>query len=226
VRLHVGTLLLSFAIASVLWIMAHGTSSIERGVDIPVVFSEIPDDLVITDQTADVVNIRVLGSRAALRDIGPSEQEYRIDVSGAKRGLLIHEVEAGLIEVPGGVRITSRSPAVIEVQFERRGRKAVRVRADLEGEPAEGFEITAVEVDPPRVWLTGARSDVLRLSEVVTETIDVSGFAASVEREVKLSLGRDHVWMEENEPVTVRLQLEAIAGEAAEAENSKARRGQ
>jgi hypothetical protein len=32
--------------------------------------------------------------------------------------------------------------------------------------------------------------------------------------------------MEENEPVTVRLQLEAIAGEAAEAENPEARRGQ
>jgi YbbR domain-containing protein len=226
VRLHVGTLLLSFAIASVLWIMAHGTSSIERGVDIPVVFSGIPDDLVITDQTADVVNIRVLGSRAALRNVGPSEQEYRVDVSGAKPGLLVHEVETALIEVPGGAQITSRSPAVIEVQFERRGRKAVRVRADLEGEPAEGFEITAVEVDPPHVWLTGARSDVLRLSEVVTETIDVSGFAAPVEREVILSLGSDHVWMEENEPVTVRLQLEAIAGEAAEAENPKARRGQ
>ena len=154
-RLHFGTLLLSFAIASVLWIMAHGTSPIERGVDIPVVFSGIPDNLVITDQTADVVNIRVLGSRAALRDIGPSELEYRIDVSGAKPGLLVHEVEAALIEVPRGARITSRSPAVIEVQFERKGRKAVRVRADLEGQVAEGFEIKAVEVDPPRVWLTG-----------------------------------------------------------------------
>jgi len=219
VRLHVGTLLLSFAIACVLWVMAHGTSSIERGVDIPVVFSGIPDDLVITDQTADVVNIRVRGTRAALRNVGSDEQEYPVHVSGAKPGLLVHEVEAALIEVPGGVTITSRSPAVIEVQFERRGRKAVRVRADLEGEPAEGFEVAAVEVDPPRVWLTGARSDVLRLSEVVTETIDVSGFAAPVEREVKLSLGSDHVWMEENEPVTVRLQLQAIAGEAAEGEN-------
>jgi YbbR domain-containing protein len=226
VRLHVGTLLLSFAIASVLWVMAHGTSSIEKGVDVPVVFSGIPDDLVITDQTADVVNIRVRGSRAALRNVGSDEQEYPVDVSGAKPGLLVHEVEAALIDVPGGVDVTSRSPAIIEVEFERRGRKAVRVRADLEGEPAEGFEIAAVEVDPPRVWLTGARSDVLRLSEVVTETIDVSGLAAPVEREVKLSLGSDHVWREENEPVTVRLQLEAIAGDAATAEDAEARRGQ
>ena len=225
-RLRVGTLLLSLAIASVLWVMAHGTSSIEKGVDVPVVFSGIPDNLVITDQTADVVNIRVRGSRAALRNVGSDEQEYPVDVSGAKPGLLVHEVEAALIDVPGGVQITSRSPAIIEVQFERRGRKAVRVRADLEGDPAEGFEITAVEVDPPRVWLTGARSDVLRLSEVVTETIDVSGFAAPVEREVKLSLGSDHVWMEENEPVTIRLQLEAVAGDAAGAENAEARREQ
>jgi YbbR domain-containing protein len=226
VRLQVGTLLLSFAIASVLWIMARGSSSIEKGVDIPVVFSGIPDNLVITDQTADDVNIRVRGSRAALRHVGSDELEYRVDVSGAKPGLLVHEVEAASIDVPGGVDVTSRSPAVIEVQFERRGRKGVRVRADLEGEPAEGFEITAVEVDPPRVWLTGARSDVLRLSEVATETIDVSGFTAPVERQVKLSLGSDHVWMEKNEPVTVRLQLEAVAGDAAEAENAEARREQ
>jgi YbbR domain-containing protein len=226
VRLRVGTLLLSFAIASVLWIMAHGTSSIERGVDIPVVFSGIPESLVITDQTADVVNIRVLGSRAALRNIGPSEQEYRIDVSGAKPGLLVHEVEAALIEVPGGAQITSRSPAVIEVQFERRGRKAVRVRADLEGQPAQGFEIAAVEVDPPRVWLTGARSEVLRLSEVVTETIDVSGLATPLEREVRLSLGSGHVWREEKGPVSVRLQLEEIAADEAEAAKPKARRRQ
>lgn len=224
-RLHVGTLLLSFAIASVLWVMAHGTSSIERGVDIPVVFSGIPDELVITDQTADVVNIRVLGSRAALRDVGPAEQEYRIEVSGANPGLLVHEVEASLIEVPSGVRITSRSPAVIEVQFERRGRKAVRVRADLEGEPAEGFEITSVEVEPPRVWLTGARRDVLRLSEVVTETVDVNGLAAPVEREVRLSLGSDHVWMEEQEPVKVRIQLEAVGASATEVEDPAARGG-
>jgi hypothetical protein len=75
VRLHVGTLLLSFAIASVLWIMAHGTSSIERGVDIPVVFSEVPDDLVITDQTADVVNIRVLASGPVSRSTGSTCRE-------------------------------------------------------------------------------------------------------------------------------------------------------
>jgi YbbR domain-containing protein len=223
VRIRFGTLLLSFLIAAVLWGMAHGTSSIDRGVDIPVVFDGIPEDLVITEKTADAINIRVLGSRSALRNVSPTKMDYRIDVSGSKRGRAVFEVDVSRIELPRGATVVSRSPASIEVEFERRGRKAVRVRPDLEGQPAEGYRITAVEIDPPRVWLTGARRDVLRLTEVVTETIDVAGLAAPVERQVRLSLGSDHVWREEQGTVTVRIQvdpepapdLEDLAGERA-----------
>ena len=86
----------------------------------------------------------------------------------------------------------------------------VRIRVDREGEPAEGFVLTSVEIDPPRVWLTGARSRVIRLSEVETETIDVNGLEAPLDREVKLSLGSDHVWMEEDEPVRVRIGIEPV----------------
>jgi YbbR domain-containing protein len=84
----------------------------------------------------------------------------------------------------------------------------VKIRADVEGEPAEGFLLAEVTVDPPRVWLVGARSSVLRLSEVVTETVDVSGLAESVERDARLSLGSAHVWMETPAPVKVRIRVE------------------
>jgi YbbR domain-containing protein len=73
-----------------------------------------------------------------------------------------------------------------------------------------------VSVEPPRVWLAGARSDVLRLSEVVTETVEVDGLEETEEREVRLSLGGGHVWMEEAKPVTVRIEIEAIPVEEPE----------
>jgi YbbR domain-containing protein len=79
----------------------------------------------------------------------------------------------------------------------------VGVRVDLAGEPAAGFVLENVEVVPNRVWLTGARSQVLRLSEVVTEPVDVSGMKESVEREVTLFLPAGNVSMENNEPVKV-----------------------
>jgi hypothetical protein len=151
VPLRIGTLLLAWLIAMVLWGMAHGTSDIERGVDIPIVFDGVSEDLVLVDQSARAVNIRVLGTRAALRDVGPGKMEYRVDVSGAQRGEAVYEIDPGRIEeqLPTGARIVSRSPASLEVKFARRGRKSIRVRADIVGEPAEGYNVAWVEVDPP-----------------------------------------------------------------------------
>ncbi len=211
-NLHFGYLLLAVVIAGVLWGMAHGTSSIERGFDVPVAFHGVPEQLVITGQSADVVNIRVLGSRAALRDVNASKMEYPVAVEGARPGPAVYEVDVSRLDeqLPRGIRIVSRSPSRIELMFERRGRKSVRIRADLEGEPAEGYELKDVAIEPPRVWLVGARGDVLRLSEVVTDTIDVSGLEESTDREVTLSLGGGHVWMEEPRPVKVKIAIEAL----------------
>jgi YbbR domain-containing protein len=202
--------LLALVISTVLWGMAHGSSSVERGYDVPIAFDELADDLVITAQSVDEINVRVLGSRASLRNLSPTKLEYAINVSGVKPGVAEYEVDVSRLVMPRGARIVSRSPARVNVKFERRGRKSVRIRPDLEGQPAEGFVMGAVEVDPSRVWLVGARSEVLRLSEVVTETIDVSGVEAPVEREVRLSLGNGHVWLEENQPVTVRIPIDAV----------------
>lgn len=220
-RVHFGTLLLSATIAMVLWGMAHGTSDVERSVDIPVVFQGVPEDVVITERSADAVNIRVLGSRAALRKVSPTKLEYRIDVSDAKPGPAVYEVDASRVEqdLPNGARIVSRSPSSIEISLERRGRKSLRIRPDLEGEPAAGFTVESVEVEPTHVWVTGARSDVRRLSEVVTETIQLTGVTGPIERSVRLSLGSDHVWREEEGDVTVRVQVVALpdAGQGAAA---------
>jgi YbbR domain-containing protein len=202
--------LLAVAISAVLWGMSHGTSKIERGFDIPVAFEGIPDDLVITEKSTQVINIRVLGPRAALREISPSNTEYVVNLEGAKPGKAVYLVEETTLEMPDNARILSRSPATIELEFERWGRKSVRVVADLVGEPAENFVFSEVEIDPPRVWLAGARSEVLRLSEVLTETVDVSGANEPIEREVRLSLGAGHIWVDEDKPVILRIHVDPI----------------
>jgi len=210
--------LLALAISAVLWGMTHGTSKIEKGFDIPVAFEGIPEDLVITEKSTQVINIRVLGPRAALREISPNNTEYVVNLEGAKPGKAVYLVEETTLELPDNARILSRSPATIELEFERWGRKSVRVVADLEGEPAKGFVFSEVEIDPPRVWLAGARSEVLRLSEVLTETVEVADANESIEREVTLSLGAGHVWLDEDKPVMLRIHVDPIQEPAAEEE--------
>ena len=201
---------LAIAISMSLWGIAHSGSTVEREYDLPVVFDGLPDNLVITDQSAREINVRVRGSRAAFRGVKASEMEYVERVAGGKPGRARYDVDTDRLEMPRGVRVVGLSPAQIEVRFERRGRKNVKVRADLAGAPAEGFELGPVELEPSRVWLTGARSRVLRLTEVVTEPIELEGLDEPTEREVKLSLGSDHVWMEEDKPITVRIAIEPV----------------
>jgi len=204
---NLGLKFFALAIAVFLWWVAHGSTSVERGYDLPIVLRGMPEDLVITDQSGDVVNVRVLGSRAALRNLRPDRLEYVVDVSGAKPGASDFEIDTSHLDLPRGARIVSRSPAQVVLTFERRGSKSVPVRADLDGSPPPGFAIERVEVEPPRVRVSGARSEVLRLGEVATETIDVSGLTESVDRDVRISAGGGHLWVENPDSVKVRIRV-------------------
>ena len=160
------------------------------------------------------------GPRAAHRDISPSQMEYPLSLEGSKPGPALFEVDETLLELPSGARILSRSPNRIDVAFEVRSRKSVRISADVSGIPASGFVMSGIEILPPRVWLSGARSDVLRLREVVTETVDVEGAIETLEREVRLSLGGGHVWVDQDEPITVQVKIDPIAADPVVAEEN------
>ena len=205
---NLGYKLIAVGVAFLLWGVAHSSSSVERGFDVPMVLRGIPDDLVIVDQSSDEVNVRIQGTRAALRNVASVDLEYPVEVSGAKPGVLTVEVDPTPLELPRGARIVSRSPSRVDLTLARRGGKAVRVRADVAGEPAPGLVVGEVSVEPPRVRITGAQPEVLRLSEVLTETIDVTGATADVEKDVPIALTGSHVWLEEQQPVRVRVRIE------------------
>jgi YbbR domain-containing protein len=206
---NLGYKVLAIVIALFLWLVARGSSSVERGFDIPVVLQGVPEELVVVDQGADVVNVRLLGPRSALRNFNPERLEYPLEISEAKPGQADFEVDLSRFDLPRGARVVSRSPSRIELSLERRIGKTVKVKPDLDGQPAEGFRVTKVSVEPPRVRITGARSEVLRLSEVATETIDVAGASGPVEREVRVSAGPGHVWAESPRTVKVNVSVEA-----------------
>ncbi len=211
-----GYLFVAVLIAMLLWGVAQGSSDSQEPFDVPVVFENVPDELVITDQNSDVINIRVQGSRAALRNVREERLAYVVDAGGARRGSADFDVPQEPIVPPRGARVVSRSPSRLEVKFERRGTKVMNVRAEVSGEPAPGFRVAAVVVEPLRVRVTGARREVLRLSEAVTEIVDLSGLTETTERQVRLNLAGKNVWVEDPTDVTVRVEIEAEESEEAE----------
>lgn len=205
---NLGFKLLALAVALMLWGVSHSTSTRERGFDLPLELTGVPEDLVVTDQSSDAVNIRVRGSSASLRRLLDGDLVYRVDLSGAKLGVTDHAVEAEDLNLPRGTQIVSRSPAGIEFTLSRRGRRAIPLKVDLSGTPAKGFKVAGVELDPARVWVSGPRSEVLRLSEVLTETIEVDGVRAPIEKTVRPSLVGRYLWLEGEPEVKVRVRIE------------------
>jgi len=209
-----GALILAFLIASFLWAVSQGQANIERILTLPIELRNIPESLVVTEQNAESLSIHVRGSAAALRNIDEDGLLYLVDLESSKRGPTTKVVTNPPVPLPRGVNATQFAPSVVVVQLDARARKSVSVRPDIEGEPAEGFRLKDLRVMPSRVWLAGARSQVLGLEEVVTQPIVLTDLSQSEEREVRLYLGGGSVWKETEEPVRVMIEIEPLAPEA------------
>ncbi len=210
-------LVLALAISVFIWGVAQGTSSIQQSFDVDVELVGVEESLVVTEQSADSINVRLRGSRAALRNLSVEQLKYRVDARGGKPGVAVYEVDVESIPHPTGTSFVGYAPSQLEVRFEKRGHKTVPVRAETEGSPAPGFHLAGVVLVPDKIKLEGARRQVLRMKEVVTEKIDIAGLTEDAEREVRLVLGGGPVWPEDDAPIRVLIRIEPDPGNEAAA---------
>ena len=195
--------------AVLLWGFTQSTATQERGFDIPVVPTRLPDDLILTARSSDAVDIRVRGSRGALRRV-PADLDYEVDLADAKPGTISREVDLTALDVGRGAQIVSRSPTQLEFTLERKISRRVNVKPAIAGTPAEGFVLGEAQVTPRRLLVTGAESELLRLGELLTETIDVTGASEPIERPVKIVALGPHAWLEPAQEVRVRVDIQPV----------------
>ena len=108
-----------------------------------------------------------------------------VNLSGAVGGVrqsysLVARDDRGFIV--DGVSLEPSSAAV-EIKVEQKQfERLVAVSPSLRGSPAAGYNVTAVEVDPPSVTLLGPL-DILNVTSVVlTDDIDISGASSDIFR--------------------------------------------
>lgn len=209
--------LLALGIAVLLWGVSNSESPGERVLNVPVVVQGVAEELVVVDRSAETLNVRVRGSRAALRSLAPAALDYPVDLRGIGEGRVAREVDLARLDLPRGAEPLSHSPTRLEFTLEPRGTKTVRVAPDVAGEPAEGFRVEGVEVEPPRVKITGARHEVLRVGEVATETLDVTGRRRDLERRgVRVLAGGGTVRIAEPVDLLVRVRIAPVEAPAEE----------
>ena len=179
----------SLLLALTLWFFVMGEKKAEFSfADVPVEFINKPADLVVTHQTARSVNVRISGSRTMLTTLSSNNLKAIMDLEGVKPGTMVFNDLIDTIKLPNGTKITSITPAQVELTVEPLIYKRVPVVVDLTGDPAPGYAVQGVAVDPPSVEVSLGASEAAQLVKLMTKPLDISAETGTVTRDVLLAL--------------------------------------
>src|SRR5262249_35513264 len=168
-----GMKLLALGIAAVLWIVVSGEEESVRTYTVPLDFTALSRDRILSGDTPNTVRVRVRGSDAVLRSLAADDLHILIDASRLRAGeRAVEALAAGNVQgVPSGAAVESIAPEAISLLVERRIARTIHVQPRLEGSPTKGFAVAGVELDPDRVVLEGPESELAPLSMTATEPI-------------------------------------------------------
>jgi YbbR domain-containing protein len=208
---NLGTKLLALSIACIAWYMLSGERReriSERSYRIPLSIVNVPRGTMIVSPLPDAVDVRLRGPFTPLRQLEPGKLETVVDLAGATPGEKRYGLEAGDVNVPPSIEVIAISPPVLRIVLDAVAEKSLPIVADLTGEPAAGYRIEDVLVDPRRARVVGPEQAVSRMSSARTEAVSVAGRSASFTATTTLASQAPGVRVREGQIVTVRIRVQ------------------
>jgi hypothetical protein len=201
---NVGLAVLSFVIALGLWIAGH--RDIERAIEVPVEFRNIPSDLMVLDNRVDYVVLRLSGPRTLVSTLDADDLKLPLDLHGSKSGSLSFPLGPSSFNIPRGVTVARITPPIIHLRLDPVITRELPVSIRLSGKPLTGYKIEETAVQPESVSVRGPADEIRRMGLVETLPIDVEGSRSSIKRTVRLSTdGKPLSFMPEQVTVAITI---------------------
>ena len=201
--------MLAVGIAVLLWASVTGEPIIERGVEVPLEFENVPSALEIAGQPPDTVRVRLRGSAGIVGNLKPGDVAAVLNLSDERPGRRLFDLFAGRIQAPSGVEVTSVVPATLTLTLEPAGlARTVPVVPDITGVPAEGFAVGRISAQPPTVEIVGPETTLLELDEALTEPVSVADATSRVESVVTVGVADPTLRLET--PLSARVTVEIV----------------
>ena len=187
-------------------------TSLQQGVEVlefqpttvPVALDRLAESQVPVEvQTGDLPEgLAISAPRTSHEEVtasGPQSQLNRVDRAVARvqifaSGIDVRQPQVPLVPVDidgREVESVELEPATIQVEIDERAvetSKTVPIRPILAGNPADGFQVSAVTVEPVVVTIFGAPDAVADITEVTTEPIPIGGANEDLELDATLDL--------------------------------------
>lgn len=182
----------------------------KAGVPVQVAHGDVPDGLTLGKTTVDPETVTISGAASLVARV----DAVRADVIIGTSGIDVDE-DATLTPVDklgNPVRPLEVSPATARVQiqiFSDQQSRTLPVNPVVTGNPAPGFEVASLVVQPQVVLVTGDADQLAELTSVDTRPISLAGISDDETVEVELALP-DEVAAVDETTVTVSITIRPI----------------
>jgi YbbR domain-containing protein len=207
---HAGLKLLSLGLAILLWMVIAGDQTVERGLRVPLELQQFPPELELLGEPPTAVDVRLRGASDTLTRLGPGEVVAVLDLGTARPGRRLFQLTPEHVRAPFGVEVVQVTPASVAIVFESSATVRLPIMPSIEGEPAPGYVVGEVTVDPPVVEVSGPASLVRDATQALTETVSIAGAADHVVEDA--AVGVDSPSLRIKGPRTTAVRVEILPG--------------
>lgn len=210
---NIGLKLVSLALAFSLWYIVAGERGTEIVVSIPLEFRNLPEGLEIVEESAQQVEVRLRGSSEFLRALSPQAIQAAMDLSEAKPGPQTVYLTPSQVETPYGVRVMRVTPASVNLVIETLAERTVQVVPRVVGEPAAGFVLKDIRLEPSEITISGPASTLENLEQLTTEPISAEGLRETYSQSLQILIDDPFVRLIDVNSVEVTLEVEEESAE-------------
>ena len=165
---------LSIVVAILLWVYVLGAENPEdtQGVKCPVVAQNVSTELEVVGITPDTVEVRVKGREYSFEHANFEHMRMVADLKAAEAGA--QTVSLSPDGVPAGLRVLPGYTASATIKLDKIEQREKPVHHEQRGQPARGYTITGISVEPEEVTVRGAVSRVHDVRHVAA-VVNISG---------------------------------------------------
>ena len=197
----------SLVFAIFLWMSIVGGESAEELFVVPLTIKNVPQDMIISNEVIDYVNLRLRGQRGIIKTLNTKQIEVVLNLKDAVEGennLTLFPEEIALPEGVTAVRVT---PSLFKVRLDRLTQKELPVMPVFLGTPASGYKLGRVTANPARVVVMGLEETLRNQVQIETKHIDLFDKTSSFKTETELKPLNSNVYVKGPQKVKVEIEI-------------------
>ena len=159
-------------LASLFWYIVQGEEILEVNRRVVVNF-DIPKGMVVKGAQTRFKDATLRGPRVLLGDFSTKPLEALIHIPEGKTGPMRFRIDREYFnQWDSRIKLTVHDPYLI-VTVDEKAERRVPVKEVFQGLLAQGYMIEKTVIEPDMVTISGLKSEIMKIKEVLTEPIDI-----------------------------------------------------